>query len=148
MALMSVTWTLFTFPDRWHKFDLGCILRKGDQLFKYIEKLDILVLKAYPKSSCLVELSSINVAFLENETGKVTAGPYLISISDIVNGVQQTEASDLFIVNNYILGLIWGNDSIYLFDSHSKDENGNLSSTGTVVLSKFDTWYSLISLLQ
>ena len=34
----------------------------------------------------------------------------------------------LLIVNNYILGLIWGNDSIYLFDSHSKDENDNVSS--------------------
>ena len=45
----------------------------------------------------------------------------------------------LLIVNNYILGLIWGNDSIYLFDSHSKDENGDVSSFGTAVLIKFDT---------
>lgn len=28
------------------------------------------------------------------------------------------------VVNNYILGLIWENDSIYLFNSHNKDENG------------------------
>ena len=34
----------------------------------------------------------------------------------------------LLIVNNYILRLIRGNDSIYLFDSHSKDENDNVSS--------------------
>ena len=31
---------------------------------------------------------------------------------------------------------------LYLFDSHSKDENGNLSSSGTAVLLKFDTLYS------
>ena len=49
----------------------------------------------------------------------------------------------LLIVSNYILGLIWGNDSVYLFDSHSKDENGNVSSSGTAVLFKFDTLLSL-----
>ena len=31
---------------------------------------------------------------------------------------------------------------LYLFDSRSKDENGNLSSSGTAVLLKFDTLYS------
>ena len=30
-------------------------------------------------------------------------------------------------------------DSIYLFDFNNKDESDNLSSTGTVVLLKFDT---------
>ena len=35
-----------------------------------------------------------------------------------------------------------GNDSIYLIDSHSKDKNGNLSSSGTAILLKFDTLYS------
>ena len=67
----------------------------------------------------------------------------MISISEIVSGVQQIGAGALVIVNKYILGLIWGNDSTYLFDSLSKDENGNLSSFGTAVLLKFDTLYSL-----
>ena len=60
-----------------------------------------------------------------------------------MNGVQHTGAAVLLTVNNYILGLIWGNDSIYLVDSRSKNENGNLSSSGTVVLLKFDKLYSL-----
>ena len=57
-------------------------------------------------------------------------------VSNIANGIQQTRAGDLLILNNYILGLIWENDSIYLFDSHSKDENGSLSSSGTEIFSK------------
>ena len=32
---------------------------------------------------------------------------------------------------------------MYLFDSRSKDENGNLSNSGTAVLLKLDTLYSL-----
>ena len=84
----------------------------------------------------LVERSSINVTFLKYETGKVTVWPHLISVSNIANGIQQTRAGDLLILNNYILGLIWENDSIHLFDFHSKDENGSLSSSGTEILSK------------
>ena len=67
----------------------------------------------------------------------------MISIAEIVNCVQQIGAGALLIVKNYTLGLIWGNGSIYLFDSHIKDKNGNLSSSGTAVLLKFDTLYSL-----
>ena len=83
------------------------------------------------------------MGFLENKAGEITARAYLISISEIVNGVQQFGAGALLIAKNYILGLIWRNDSIYLFDSHSKDENGNISSFVTAVLLNFDTLYSL-----
>ena len=64
--------------------------------------------------------------FLENKTGGITAGAYLVSISEIANGAYPNGAGALLIVTNYILGLIWENNSVYLFDSHSKDENGNL----------------------
>ena len=48
----------------------------------------------------------------------------------------------LLIVKNYILSLIWGNDSTHLLDLHSKDESGNVSSSGIALL-KFDTLHSL-----
>ena len=78
----------------------------------------------------MVENSFINLGFLENKTGKITAVVYLIAVSEIVNGVQLITAGTLLIVNNYILDLIWGNDSIYQFDSHIKDENANFWSSG------------------
>ena len=90
-----------------------------------------------------LEGSAVNVQFLGIKTGEIKAGTYLLSIVEIANSVQQIETGALLIVNNYILGLIWGNDSIYLFHSHSKDENGNVSSFGTAVLIKFDTLHSL-----
>ena len=55
---------------------------------------------------CLVENSSINVEFLENKTGEITAEAYMISISKTVNGVQQIGAGAVVIVNNYIFGLV------------------------------------------
>ena len=139
MSLMSITWTS---PGLWDKFDLDSILGKGDHLFKFIGKFRYLGIEDLPQEF-LVENVSVNVKFLENKTGEVTAGAYLTSISEIGNGVRQIGAGALVIVNNYILGLIWGNHSIYIFNSHSKDENGNLSSSGTAVLLKFDMLYSL-----
>ena len=65
----------------------------------------------------------------------------MLSISETVNSVQHTGTGALLIVNDYTFDLIWGLDSIYLFDLHSKDEKGNLSATA--VLLKFDNWYSL-----
>ena len=43
---------------------------------------------------------------LENKTGEITAGAYLLSIAEIVKGVQEIGAGVLLIINNYILGLI------------------------------------------
>ena len=59
-------------------------------------------------------------------------------IYEIVNSVQQIGTGTLLIVKNYGLGLIWGNDFIFLFDSHSKDDNDKVSSSGRGVPLKSD----------
>ena len=141
MSLMWVSWTLFRSPGRWDKLGLDSILGKGNQLFKSVGKCRYLGMEDLPEEFFL-ECFTVNVQFLEIKTGKITTGAYLLSIAEIVNSVQQIGNVALLIVNNYILGLIWGNGSIYLFDS-SKDENGNVSSSGTEVLIKFDTLHSL-----
>ena len=132
---------MFRSPGRWDKLGLDSILGKGNQLFKSVGKCRYLGMEDLPEEFFL-ECFAVNVQFLEIKTGKITTGAYLLSIAEIVNSVQQIGNVALLIVNNYILGLIWGNGSIYLFDS-SKDENGNVSSSGTEVLIKFDTLHSL-----
>ena len=100
----------------------------------------------------LVGDSSINVEFLKNKTREITAEGYLMYISEIVNGVQQTGAGVLLIVNNYFFFFSWGNDSKYQFDSHRNDENGNLLSSGMAGLLQIDVVLTSIlykiSLLQ
>ena len=63
----------------------------------------------------LVEKTSIKVKFLENSTGEINAWAYLVSISEIVNGFQQIGAGTLLIANSYILVIILGNGSIYIY---------------------------------
>ena len=73
----------------------------------------------------------------------------MLSITEIKMCVQQTGTSVPLIVNDYILGLIWWNDStIYLFNFHSKGENGNLSSSGTPALLEFDALHSLENFIK
>ena len=142
MSLISVSWTLFRSPGRWDKLDLDDILGKGDQLFKSLGKFRYLGMEDLPQEFFL-EGFAVNMQFLEIKTGKIAGGVYLLSFVEVVNSVQQIGTGGLLIVNNYILGLIWGNDSIYLFDSPSKDENGHASSPGTAVLIKFYILHSL-----
>ena len=51
MLLISVSWTLFKSPGLWNKFDLDCILGKGDQIFKFIGRFRYLGWKICYKSS-------------------------------------------------------------------------------------------------
>ena len=134
MSLISVSWTLFRCPGQWDKLELDGMLGKRDQFFKSLGKFRYLGIEDLPQEF-LTEGFEVNAQFLENKTREITGRAPLLSIVEIVNCVQQIA---LLIVNNYILGIIWGNDSIYLFDLYSKDENGDVSSSGTAVFLKLD----------
>ena len=79
MSFMSVSWILFKSPGMWDKFELDCILARGDQLFKFIGKFRYLGVEDLPQEF-LLENYSMNVEFVENKTGEITAGAYLLSI--------------------------------------------------------------------
>ena len=74
-------------------------------MFKFIGIIKYLGMDGIPQKF-LVENCSVNVKILEIRTREITAGAYLIPISEIVNGVQQIRAGALLILNKYILGLI------------------------------------------
>ena len=58
----------------------------------------------------LIENCFINVEFLENKTGEVTAGLYLLPIAEIKDSFGRIGGLAAVIINNDILGLIWGID--------------------------------------
>ena len=60
-----------------------------------------------------IENLSINVKFLNIRTGEITAGAYLLSITEIVSDCQQIGTGTLLIINNCILGLLWGNQYFF-----------------------------------
>ena len=82
--------------------------------------------------------------FLWNKTGGIALNVYLISISHILSTCSNHEKGALLIISNYVLGIIWGRNCFYLFDSHSNDgEGNNISQICKAVLLKFDTFSNL-----
>ena len=67
MSLMSVCWTLLKSASIWDSFEslVGCILQKGDLLFKSLSNYRYLGMEDLPQEF-FIENSSINVEFLNN----------------------------------------------------------------------------------
>ena len=51
---MSVNSILFRSPSLWDKFDIDCILGKGNQLFKFIVKFKYLGMEDLPQDILIV----------------------------------------------------------------------------------------------
>ena len=53
-----------------------------------------------------------------------------MSFTEIVSDCQQLGTGALLIINDHSLGILWGNQCFFLYDSHRKDEIGRISATG------------------
>ena len=73
MYVSYLSWTMFKSPGLWDKFNLDCILGKEDQLIKFIGKFGNLEIEDLPQAF-FKENASINVEFLENKPGEISAG--------------------------------------------------------------------------
>lgn len=135
MSIMSISWTLFKLLHFWNLIDLDSISQKGDELLKSFNEFRYLGVEDLP--------NGFLIDFLENRTGKITVGAYLVYLIEIVSSCQQARSGALLIFNNCDLGLPWGSQCFYMFDSHSKHENSNISSAGTTVLLKSESSSSL-----
>ena len=56
----------------------------------------------------------------------------------IIESCLNIGSGSLQLISGYIFGLYWGKDFIYLFDSHSKYYEGNISKNGSAILMKFE----------
>ena len=129
---MSISWTLFKLTHSWNLVDLDSTLQKGDESFKFINEFRYLGVEDLPHEFLIKKICLIDADFLENRTGEIT-GWSIFSIYHWFNRLG-VELSSLLITMSRLL---WGNECFYVFDSHSKDGNGNISAAGTAFLLKF-----------
>ena len=114
----------------------------GDQLFKSLNMFRVLVIKDLPARVSIYD-SAVNIVFLENKTGEITLNVYFISMAGILSTFSNHGKGALLTISGYVLGITCGRNYFYLFDSHSKDGEGNSSQNGAAVLLKFDTFSNL-----
>ena len=124
-SLLSVYWTCLKSASIWDSFDLDWLLQIGDLLPKSFAsyRCRYLGIEDLPLEF-FIEDSSVNVDFLNNRTTEITAGAYLVSITEIVSDCQHISTGALLIINNYIFGLLLGKLVILvilvIFDSIAK----------------------------
>ena len=85
-----------------------------------------------------IENESVDIEMFQTKTGEITFNAYHVSVSELV-GVCQIGSDALLGINDYMLGILWGRQCFYLFDSHSKDKDGKVSPNDAVVLMKFES---------
>ena len=103
--------------------------------------IDYLKLIIYQGQPIFIALLSryFFIRLLENKAGKITLNASLVSLKEIIGSCLNIRSDELLIRCGYIFGHIWRKDYVYLFDSHSKDYEGNISQNGSAILMKFQT---------
>ena len=101
------------------------------QIFRYLSIDDL------PHHLFLWTQHILQVQYLENMTGEICLNAYITSISQIISNCQCLGNGALLIINNYTLSILWGRQCFFIFDSHSRDEEGKHAPNGTAVLLKF-----------
>ena len=109
----------------------------NDLLFKSINNLSYLSIDDVP-NKLKIKNSFLTTEYLENKTAEFVVREYL-TISEIISACQFKGNGVMLFVNGFTLGIIWNNNSCYLFDSHSSDSSGNPVIDGTAVLLKFNS---------
>ena len=142
VSLMAVCWSLIKSISKWDSNDFDQILRKGDELFKSLNKFKLLGVEDLP-TKIEIYSHSIDIVLLGKKIGEITSSRYLTSIVDIVGNCSNLGNGALLIINEYAFGVIWKRNWFFLFDLHSKNSSGNICQNGTLVLLKFETLIKL-----
>ena len=100
----------------------------------YIDHLELIFTKV---SRYLYPLS--RYFLLDNKTSETTLNTYLVSLKKNIESCLKIGSVALSMKSGYIFGILCWKNYFYLFDSHSKDDKGNISQNGTFILVKFET---------
>ena len=134
-ALISICWGKIKSPGCWKSHDLDHVLIKGDKLYKNINLMRYLGPTDLP-STLWVEEAFFNIKYIQLVTAEIKMSqldflrPSFSQFSDKSNGI-------LFFINQGTIAILWDAKSFFLFDSHSRDEQGKVTENGTGVLLKF-----------
>jgi len=130
-SLFSVTFTHLKSPGHWSPSDLDFIVDSGDSIYKGLNKNTYLLMSELPRQISLLE-SSFTVEYKENKFGFIycqsISGSFLdTNIPSDIDGL-------LILLKGLCISVTWNKRSYFLFDSHSKNENGECCADGYIQL--------------
>ena len=131
-ALYAICFSLVKKVSIWKSWDLDYILENGDAVFKSIGMLRALSTNELPHH-IMIEDNSIEIEMLTECFGCLGQSDLFENHKincDFSNGL-------IFTTGGFSFSLIWSKNSIFLFDSHSRDQTGAFVSTGSSVVLSF-----------
>ena len=136
-ALFSVCFSVTRKACHWTTWDLDYILNMGDALYNRVGLIgQMLPADRLPD---IVSFEGFNIqihkAHLQDGLLRRTNESFL-QISDHFNS-NSGRSGMIFIIGGFTFSIIYTSAGVYVFDSHSRDDNGFPSPTGTSVLMKF-----------
>ena len=115
--------------------DPDIISENEDRLFKSLNQYRSIGVDDLPRTVNIYSYP-LDIFLLDSKTGEITLNAYLVSLKEIVESCLNIGSGALLIVSGYILEPIWGKECVYLFDSHTKDYEVNVSQNESAILMK------------
>ena len=126
MSLRSVCCNTFTSVTTWDGTDLDMILENEDRLFKSLNQYRLLGVDDLRRTVNIYG-HWVDILLLDNKTGEMTLNAHLISLREIIESCLYIESGALLTISRYIFRIFGGKDCVYLFASHSKDSEINMT---------------------
>ena len=131
-ALYAICFSIVKKVSIWKSYDLDYILDKGDKTFKLLGISRPLFMCELPRN-IMIENTVIEVDMLGNYFGLLVKD----NIFENNASVRETGNGLIFMTGGFTISLIWSKNSVFLFDSHSRDGNGTFTSNGNSIVLSF-----------
>jgi len=145
-SLFSICWSKIRQVNRWNKYDLDHVLNNGDGIYKFLlygpgplDKIRFLDVDDLPRE-IILQHRQIGLTFLELKDGELSFDINNTSLVTLFYSTNVTGDGFLLIFSDVVLAITYNNDtqnSYFLFDSHSRSQQGLPVPDGTSVLMKF-----------
>ena len=133
-AFFAICFAVVKKVSTWKHFDLDFILEQGDRLFKSTGMMQPLAVDELPLTfdleNCLVQSQMLHCH---------SALFSIINLFEHHNNLNADKLGNgaIFTCVGYSIALIWHKNSVYVFDSHSRNEYGEHVENGQAVLLEF-----------
>ena len=140
-ALSSVAFTLIKSPGTWNSKDMDFILENGDTIYKSLNIDGYVAMDELPKQFMFKNSTTFKADFQEYRVHPV----YItnLQLSFLFKDIPIDTSGFLFTLRGLTMSVTWTSKHYFLFDSHSRNINGEIIPDGFSVLLKFSSRKSL-----
>ena len=133
--LFSIAWSTIRRVGFSNTADIDFILTEGDLIYKQLKAVSFLSVDDLPQS---IDIENKKIAIEKLRFYQGTIVPFVEKfLSHSFNDEGNNDDGFLLFIDGFTLSVIWNKAYFFLFDSHSRNINGQISATGSSVLLRF-----------